>query len=265
MLSKAHLTSHSRMFGSRWVITPSWLSGLWRSFLYSSYIQIRLLLKIFSENADWEEPWTDRLFSKFLRLGIRWSIKVDLYVQVAPVVKTLPANAGTRGVWSLGWEDPWRRKWQPPPVFLPRESHGQRSLAGCRPWGCKSGPRLSAHTLLLCVHKSQHDGIVFTFKLQIHTPGQVSHPVEAPELGHPRNSTGPWTPHFCSLSGTRHRGKCSEMTHNHKHLTLSSGCLQHGTVKVSWWYLAQGKVLFLLLSLRIFSHFQGRKSLQFKL
>ena len=31
MLSKAHLTSHSRMSGSRWVITPSWLSGLWRS------------------------------------------------------------------------------------------------------------------------------------------------------------------------------------------------------------------------------------------
>ena len=29
---KAHLTSHSRMSGSRWVITPSWLSGSWRSF-----------------------------------------------------------------------------------------------------------------------------------------------------------------------------------------------------------------------------------------
>ena len=32
MYSKAHLTLHSRMSGSRWVITPSWLSGLWRSF-----------------------------------------------------------------------------------------------------------------------------------------------------------------------------------------------------------------------------------------
>ena len=39
MLSKAHLTSHSRMSGSRLVITPSWLSGLWRSFLYSSSVQ----------------------------------------------------------------------------------------------------------------------------------------------------------------------------------------------------------------------------------
>ena len=35
MLPKAHLTSYSRMSGSRWVITPSWSSGSWRSFLYS--------------------------------------------------------------------------------------------------------------------------------------------------------------------------------------------------------------------------------------
>ena len=38
MLPKAHLTSRSRISGSRWVITPSWLSGLWRSFLYSSSV-----------------------------------------------------------------------------------------------------------------------------------------------------------------------------------------------------------------------------------
>jgi len=38
MLPKAHLTSQSRMSGSRWVTTPSWLSGSWRSFLYSSYV-----------------------------------------------------------------------------------------------------------------------------------------------------------------------------------------------------------------------------------
>ena len=38
ILSKAHLTSHFSMSGSRWVITPSWLSGSWRSFLYSSSV-----------------------------------------------------------------------------------------------------------------------------------------------------------------------------------------------------------------------------------
>ena len=32
---------------------------------------------------------------------------------------------------------PWRRKWQPTPVFLPGKSHGQGSLVGCSPWGCR--------------------------------------------------------------------------------------------------------------------------------
>ena len=31
---------------------------------------------------------------------------------------------------------PWRRKWQPTPVFLPGESQGQGSQVGCRLWGC---------------------------------------------------------------------------------------------------------------------------------
>ena len=38
MLPKAHLTFHSRMSGYRWVITPSWLPGSWRYFLYSSSV-----------------------------------------------------------------------------------------------------------------------------------------------------------------------------------------------------------------------------------
>ena len=38
MLSKAHSTSHSRISGSMWVITPSWLSWSWRSFFYSSSV-----------------------------------------------------------------------------------------------------------------------------------------------------------------------------------------------------------------------------------
>ena len=30
-----------------------------------------------------------------------------------------------------------RRQWHPTPVLLPGKSHGQRSLVGCRPWGCE--------------------------------------------------------------------------------------------------------------------------------
>ena len=47
-------------------------------------------------------------------------------------VKNPPAMQKT-WVQSLGREDPWRREWQPPLVFLPGESHGQRSLAGYSP------------------------------------------------------------------------------------------------------------------------------------
>ena len=54
MLSKALLTSHSRMSGSRWVIIPSWLSGLWRSFLYSSSVFLfYLILLFFSISLHW--------------------------------------------------------------------------------------------------------------------------------------------------------------------------------------------------------------------
>ena len=43
----------------------------------------------------------------------------------------------------------WRRKWQPTPVFLPGESHGQRSLAGYSPWGGKESDTTEQLTLLL--------------------------------------------------------------------------------------------------------------------
>ena len=36
------------------------------------------------------------------------------------VAQNLPAMQET-WIWSVVWEDPWRRKWQPTPVFLPRE------------------------------------------------------------------------------------------------------------------------------------------------
>ena len=40
-------------------------------------------------------------------------------------------------VGDLGSKIPWRTEWLPIPVFLPGESHGQRSLAGYSPWDSK--------------------------------------------------------------------------------------------------------------------------------
>ena len=51
-------------------------------------------------------------------------------------VKNPPANSGDADL-ILDQEDPWTRRWQPTPVFLPGKSHGQRSLVGYSPWGLK--------------------------------------------------------------------------------------------------------------------------------
>ena len=65
-------------------------------------------------------------------LGLCWAS------QVALIVKNLPANVGDErnmGLISVLGRFPWRKKWQPTPVFLAGEFHGQRSLVGCSPWG----------------------------------------------------------------------------------------------------------------------------------
>ena len=54
---------------------------------------------------------------------------------VAQKVKNLPAMKET-WVQSLGQEDPLE-KGMDTPVFLPREFHGQRNLAGYSPWSLK--------------------------------------------------------------------------------------------------------------------------------
>ena len=54
----------------------------------------------------------------------------------------------------------WRRKWQLTPVFLPGESHGQRSLAGCSPWDHKESVghdwETKTYTDLLTTHMQQY-------------------------------------------------------------------------------------------------------------
>ena len=77
LLSKAHLTSHSRMSGSRWVITPSWLSESWRSFFFyrSSVFSCHLFLISASLRSipflsfiepifAWNVPFVSRIFLK---------------------------------------------------------------------------------------------------------------------------------------------------------------------------------------------------------
>ena len=51
---------------------------------------------------------------------------------------------------------PWRRKWQPTPVFLPGESHGLRSLVGYSPQGRRVGhTHTRTHTLFESIYKTR--------------------------------------------------------------------------------------------------------------
>ena len=97
MLSKAHLISHARISGSRWVITPSWLSWSWRSFLYSSSVYSCHLFLVPSASVRsipflsfiepvfaWDVPLVSLIFLKrspvfpillFSSISLHWSLR----------------------------------------------------------------------------------------------------------------------------------------------------------------------------------------------
>ena len=106
MLSKTHLTLHYRMTGSRWVIIPSWSSGSWRSFLYSS--------SVYS-------------YHLFLILGFPGGSEVKASACTCLHCGRLGFNSWVRKI-------PWRRDRLPTPVFLLGEFHEQRRLVGYSPW-----------------------------------------------------------------------------------------------------------------------------------
>ena len=67
------------------------------------------------------------LYQVYLNEGFRGSSEV----------KASACNAGDLGSIPGSGDPPWRRKWQPTPVFLPGESHGRRNLVGYSPRGHK--------------------------------------------------------------------------------------------------------------------------------
>ena len=78
--------------------------------------------------------------------------------------------------WHLPWYTlmiPWRRKWQPTPVFLPGKSHGQRRLAGYSPWGCKELDMtewLSSHS---AYKLNKQGGIIYLLKCNLMSSGHL--------------------------------------------------------------------------------------------
>ena len=109
-LPKAHLTSHSRISGSRWVITPSWLSGSLRSFLHSSSVYSCHLFLISTASVRsvpflsfivpifaWSVPLVFLIFLKrslvfpillFSSISLHWSLRKDFLSPLAVLWNT---------------------------------------------------------------------------------------------------------------------------------------------------------------------------------
>ena len=108
-----------------------WPTGMWEDAQHCWSLEkgkLKPRWDITSHLSEW--PWSKR-----------WLI------ETSPVVQCLRTHLPMQETWemqvrSLGWEDPQRRVWQPTPVFLPGESHGQRSHAEIH-WVTKSQTCLS--------------------------------------------------------------------------------------------------------------------------
>ena len=73
------------------------------------------------------EPVSSQVVSgEFVQYHVYWGGSL-----LAQSVKSLPTVHTAPGFDPWVGKSPWRRRGQPTPVFLPGESHGQRSLAGC--------------------------------------------------------------------------------------------------------------------------------------
>ena len=88
---------------------------------------------------------------------------------MVPAAKNLRANIGNlRDAGLIPGKIPWRRKWQPTPLFLPREFHGQSSLVGYSPQGSRESDMTEAtlhiaHTANLDIALATFPTVLFSY------------------------------------------------------------------------------------------------------
>ena len=113
---------------------------------------------------------------------------------------------------------PWRRKWQPTPVFLPGKSHGQRSLAVYSPWGSKELDRteqlgMHTHTTSCCQESVHQLKPVYGFSAGSLTLG-------GPTMNPENPGVSPSGPLMVSPSSGAHR-RLGEGNSLHRTMTVS--------------------------------------------
>ena len=169
MFPKAHLILHWGMSGPRWVITASWLTGTWRSFLSLT------------------GTWRSFLYSSFVYFFHLFLISLlllrDTTVHKFSLSGSLYKPVHTKGISLI------KLGWQATPVLLPRKSHGWRSLVGCSPWGRYESDVTERHH--------------FYFSLS-HNGEDNGNPLQCSCLENPRDGRAWWAAVYgVAQSGTR--------------------------------------------------------------
>ena len=113
---------------------------------------VNIIIPSLADKGWWWENMIAALFQR--RSPVSWLIRTVSFFYLSSslhpkgfpggsVVKNPACQCRRCEIHSWVGKIPWRRKWQPTPVFLPGESHRRRSLEGYSPWGCKSWTWLS--------------------------------------------------------------------------------------------------------------------------
>ena len=117
-----------------WTTIREW--KIFSCFTLLSLSSLSLSLFFFLSELTSKFIWQKNLSLTLMKQFIIFNYPIYSFSS-SSVVKNLPAKQ-EMWVQSMGCkEDPWRRKWQPTPIFLPGKSHGWRSLAGYSSWGHK--------------------------------------------------------------------------------------------------------------------------------
>ena len=148
--------------------TPSMnkLPKLWKSLWVFCFFEISVVIYI-----QWVSSSYSELLVKHLQINTCSSNGLDMTEWLnrgfsgGLAVRNPPVNAGDLSdlglIPGLG-RIPWSRKGQPTPVFLHRESHGQRSLAGYSPWDCRVRHNWATKQQCFCVW-------IFLLQCAVHT------------------------------------------------------------------------------------------------
>ena len=99
--------------------------------IWSPQVKKLKLLLVWGRNKGIEKEVKHKYLAAFIM------VHVSLVAQMVKKKKKVCLQCRRPGFNPWVGKIPWRRKWQPTPVFLSGKSHGQRSLAGYSPWGHK--------------------------------------------------------------------------------------------------------------------------------